>query len=63
MKGMKQTKLPAFLNLKSEIVNISKGNNGMIENFTGNPDMLAKTAIYLTKKSEIRNNVKQRPEL
>ena len=52
-----------FLNFKSEIINISKGNNGTMEAPTDNSDVLDKAAIDLTKKSEIQENVRQRLEL
>ena len=57
-EGDETKKLSAFLNFKSEIVDISKGNNGTMEASTGNYNVLAKTTIDLTKKSEMQDNAR-----
>ena len=60
---MKQTKLSAFIDFKSEVIGINKYNLKYIEHKDGKYDLITRTAIDLTKNTLMQENVKQRLEL
>ena len=60
----KQTRLSAFLNLKSKLIDMTKTNMvTILDGDNRNDNTLAKTAIDLTKNIGIHDNIKRCLEL
>ena len=63
MTKMKDTKISAFFNFKADVFDMSRKNMAEVNDDDQQDDVIARTAIDMTKNTEIQGNVKRRLEL
>ena len=63
MSNMKQTKISAFAQFKTDVFDMSKKYMAMVDDDETKDDIIARTAMDMTQNTEMQDNVKRRLEL